>query len=921
MRKKGWLKYLSMLMTLALLTAMMPAGAVLAAEEGKIILTQFEELKKPETINFVQGTEEDDLKLPEEIQAYDEAGNEYTLTDLSWTIRPKKGDQENEEDTSVEPKKYDPLTTAPGTYVFTLKLDKEGSYEAAEGVKLPKTERIIDPVETEPETEAPTEGYTEPMTEAPTEAYTEPWSEEYMEPETTAPTEAYTEPMTEPWTEAYTEPMTEAPTEAYTEPMTEAPTEPATEPWSEESAEPVTEPAGGNYLGDVPMVSLVLPEKMEVGKSYQLQYDISNEELANLGEESVSYTVQEGAEYVDMPDQSGNFTVVGEGPVAFRVSVMLDNGTELQADAQSSTVPAEMTEAPETEDTEAPDTETPVTESETQAEAEPKWNENMTLMVTAPQAGNLSRGDYPLTYTLTNNADGSLVDPGVIPAGLSVVYEVSDPTVAEIVPAEDGSTVLRAKEAGTVTVKASIDGLVSDEVGYTVVKSSEAQMLGFAVGGLSAVPADGQILITLPCNSTLDLANIVPTITVSDRATVTPSSGTAVDFSDGTPKAFVVTAEDGVTANTYQVTVVRAAHSFGEWVVTKEATCTVDGHMTRTCSVCQATETQVIPATGHQVSAEWETTKKATCTEKGTQVKKCTVCGEVVKSRETKALGHKLKTVRTEPTCTEEGVEYKKCSRCDAEIEKKVLEALGHNWSEWKRTKEPTTSSKGMEEHYCIRENCGKVESREVQRLNIIGLASNNLIWGFSSTAKYPVNSVITFEAIGDGMDNSDPISGDVRYVPSSTWNLVNDYKWGDNGYSASFRITKAGNYTLRVVFQRQVHDGTNWVNTGETSTVEQSFIIAGEGQYTDENGNGTGNTKNPDQIIGGGVKTGDNTPIVALVVVLIVAALYLKYIHKFPYFNYLRLYSPICPCIRISSARSCGDGFICRSDFPVFSL
>lgn len=71
----------------------------------------------------------------------------------------------------------------------------------------------------------------------------------------------------------------------------------------------------------------------------------------------------------------------------------------------------------------------------------------------------------------------------------------------------------------------------------------------------------------------------------------------------------------------------------------------------------------------------------------------------------------------------------------------------------------------------------------------------------------------------------------------------------------------------------KQMYDGSQWVDTGETSVSTQDFTIAGKGQFTDENGNGTGNTKNPDEVIGGGVKTGDNTPIVALVVVLVIAA------------------------------------------------
>lgn len=74
---------------------------------------------------------------------------------------------------------------------------------------------------------------------------------------------------------------------------------------------------------------LVLPEKMEVGKAYQLQYEIPNDELAAVGEASVSYSVEEGSDLVDMPDKSGNFTVEAEGTVAFQVNVSLP--TELSS--------------------------------------------------------------------------------------------------------------------------------------------------------------------------------------------------------------------------------------------------------------------------------------------------------------------------------------------------------------------------------------------------------------------------------------------------------------------------------------------------------------------------------------------------------------------------------------------------------------
>lgn len=836
MRMKNWMKYLSMLMSWVLLMTMAPSATAFAAEDGagKIVLTSFEKLEKPEKDHFEQGTELKDLGLPEKIKAYGAEGTEYELTDLEWTIRPVRA-EDGKEDTNVEPVKYDPEFTAAGEYIFTLKLSDAYEYVAPENGEtdpengLPKVDLTIDPKEAETETETQTEAPTEAVTESVTEAQTEAWTDAPAETEalTEAPTEPVTEAQTEAWTDVptETEAWTEAPTE--TEPQTEAwtdtpaETEAQTEAWteapteSESSAEapaetePVSETDDLNSLIDAPMIKLVLPEKMEVGKAYQLQYEISNEELAAAGEASVSYGVEDGSDLVDMPDKSGNFTVEGEGTVAFQVDVMLANGTELQTYAQGETVPADPTDAPSIQP-----------------------------------------------------ADDNNQQPTVQPT--------TEPTSDATEPTTDAPTEPATEAPSTEPVT---------EPTTEAPKSDAAELVSFTVGDITAAPENGEIHITLPCNSTLELTNITPVIAVSDKATVSPASETVLDFSDGAAKTFNVTAEDGVTVKTYQVTVTKAAHSFGEWTVSKEATCTEAGEEIRTCSVCGATETQAIPAKGHTASEKWVTTKKATCTEKGTQVQKCTVCGVVVNTRQTKALGHNWETITKEPTCTEAGEEYKKCTRCGEIKDQKTLEALGHDWIKdentdadgWKTTVSPTTTSKGKQERTCSR--CGTTETREIQRLNIVGSASNNYIWGFTNPAKYPVNSVITFEAIGDGTDNEDPISGDVRYVPTSTWNLVNDYKWGSNGYTASFRITKAGNYTLKVTFMKQMYDGSQWVDTGETSVSTQDFTIAGEGQFTDENGNGTGNTNNPDEVIGGGVKTGDNTPIVALVVVLVIAA------------------------------------------------
>ena len=62
----------------------------------------------------------------------------------------------------------------------------------------------------------------------------------------------------------------------------------------------------------------------------------------------------------------------------------------------------------------------------------------------------------------------------------------------------------------------------------------------------------------------------------------------------------------------------KAEHAWDSGTVTTAATCTEGGVMTYTCTVCSATKTEPIPATGHSYSQEWTVTSthhwyEATC--------------------------------------------------------------------------------------------------------------------------------------------------------------------------------------------------------------------------------------------------------------------------------------------------------------------
>lgn len=69
-----------------------------------------------------------------------------------------------------------------------------------------------------------------------------------------------------------------------------------------------------------------------------------------------------------------------------------------------------------------------------------------------------------------------------------------------------------------------------------------------------------------------------------------------------------------------------AQHSFGDWDIIKQASCTENGLKKHICTICGAEETGIIPATDH-VWDNGNVTKQPTETEPGEKVYTCTVCG------------------------------------------------------------------------------------------------------------------------------------------------------------------------------------------------------------------------------------------------------------------------------------------------------
>ena len=122
-------------------------------------------------------------------------------------------------------------------------------------------------------------------------------------------------------------------------------------------------------------------------------------------------------------------------------------------------------------------------------------------------------------------------------------------------------------------------------------------------------------------------------------------------------------------------------HSWDEGEITTSPTCENAGVKTYTCTVCNATKTEAIDATGHTPVEVAE--QPATCEKPGhTAGTKCSVCDAILSGmKEISATGHtEVIDPAVAPTCTKTGLtEGKHCSVCNKVIvAQEEIPAKGH---------------------------------------------------------------------------------------------------------------------------------------------------------------------------------------------------------------------------------------------------
>ena len=157
-------------------------------------------------------------------------------------------------------------------------------------------------------------------------------------------------------------------------------------------------------------------------------------------------------------------------------------------------------------------------------------------------------------------------------------------------------------------------------------------------------------------------------------------------------------------------------HSWDASTVTTEATCTDEGILTYTCTVCRQIRTESIAKTSHkEIIIESE---DATCERNGeTEEIYCSECGMILKEAETiPALGHTWDNgkITREAACTADGKKTFICTACQ-KTRTEIIPATGHKYGNYTVTKEPTIFAAGTESRECA--VCHNREEREIPKL------------------------------------------------------------------------------------------------------------------------------------------------------------------------------------------------------------
>ena len=414
-----------------------------------------------------------------------------------------------------------------------------------------------------------------------------------------------------------------------------------------------------------------------------------------------------------------------------------------------------------------------------------------------PLSRNYRLGDTPVSLTITasNNDSGSL--------SVKWYKNSSDKNYGGIYVSEGFSIIHNLSEVGTYYYYAIVTNTLCSKVGLKTVTTQSSKCTDTAKIVISEPVLSGIEIDSLPNKTEYDKYEYFDNTGMTVKLVY--SNGNKVVFNDYCISGFdnSLVGDNVITISAYGYSakltlhIKEHIHNYNLWQTTVNPTCTEDGEMIRSCSVCGAEETKTIDALGHDYSEQWTVDEEADCVNDGSKSRHCSRCDAKTDVTVIEAKGHtEVVDKAVAATCTADGyTEGKHCSVCNAVIKaQEKIAATGHKYVE--TVVEPSYSNRGYTLYECSVCSYSYKDNYEEQLIV-------PAVTGFASDSQTKSSAVLGWDKVScaDGYA--------VELYTGGKWNEV--FRTSDSSVtSCTVGSLKADStYSLRIRAFKDTDDGT----------------------------------------------------------------------------------------------------------------
>ena len=270
---------------------------------------------------------------------------------------------------------------------------------------------------------------------------------------------------------------------------------------------------------------------------------------------------------------------------------------------------------------------------------------------------------------------------------------------------------MAAGESTTVTVSlTSNPGVMAYTVKPSVPEGFSIKMVSAGMDGIWTIGKNAQ----WDSGSDSTYTGAILSVTVTADADVKPGNYT-ISFSAAGANYDEEDVSFGSCSVTITVPKPACNHVWDDGEITTAPGCETTGVKVYTCTVegCGEKKTDTVSAIGHNYG-EWTVSKAATCTEKGEETRSCNNDASHVDTRETDPTGHNYGewTVSKAATCTEKGEETRVCANDEMHIDTRET------------TKDHALNSYGKDasRHWALCDDCDYVGDKEAHSYDYNGV-------------------------------------------------------------------------------------------------------------------------------------------------------------------------------------------------------